>query len=54
MIQSKDILDTDRFWHEEFTRANKDRLFGCSFKLVSGQRCCVWGLYKTVGMLAAQ
>ncbi|EDR03798.1 uncharacterized protein LACBIDRAFT_306873 [Laccaria bicolor S238N-H82] len=26
----KDILDPDRFWVDELSRANKDRLFGCS------------------------
>jgi len=38
MIQSKDILDIDRFWKEEITRANTDRLFGCCFDEVSGAR----------------
>jgi hypothetical protein len=27
----QDLLNPERFWHEELTRANKDRLFGCSF-----------------------
>ncbi|TFK38213.1 hypothetical protein BDQ12DRAFT_735790 [Crucibulum laeve] len=37
-ISTKDILDTDRFWSEELLRANKDRLFGCSFNALSGVR----------------
>lgn len=28
---TKDILDKDRFWREELVKANKDRLFACSF-----------------------
>ncbi|KAJ7589467.1 cysteine proteinase [Mycena floridula] len=30
-ISTKDILDTDKFWTEELLKANKDRLFACSF-----------------------
>ncbi|KAH9479886.1 Calpain [Psilocybe cubensis] len=38
VLQSKDILDPDRFWDEELGRANKDRLFGCSFNNLDGTR----------------
>ncbi|KAF9529607.1 hypothetical protein CPB83DRAFT_852411 [Crepidotus variabilis] len=38
MLQRKDILDTDRFWNEELTRVNIDRLFGCSFSQLSRAR----------------
>jgi len=38
LILSKDILDKDKFWNEELIKANKDRLFGCWFKSLSGQR----------------
>ncbi|KAJ8509367.1 hypothetical protein ONZ45_g8452 [Pleurotus djamor] len=31
LIHIKDILDTDKFWREELTNANIDRLFGCAF-----------------------
>ena len=44
MVQSKDILDIDRFWKEELTRANTDRLFGCAFDEVSGTRNGLYGL----------
>ncbi|XP_006462259.1 hypothetical protein AGABI2DRAFT_71002 [Agaricus bisporus var. bisporus H97] len=30
-LQTKDILDTNKFWSEELLRANQDRLFACSF-----------------------
>ncbi|KAJ7617828.1 cysteine proteinase [Roridomyces roridus] len=30
-IQTKDILNINKFWEEELLNANKDRLFGCSF-----------------------
>ncbi|KAL0563776.1 hypothetical protein V5O48_018289 [Marasmius crinis-equi] len=29
LVSTKDILNIDKFWHEELCRANKDRLFGC-------------------------
>jgi hypothetical protein len=38
ILRSKDILDIDRFWDEELTRANKGRLFGCSFDGLSSDR----------------
>ncbi|KAF5332095.1 hypothetical protein D9611_008103 [Ephemerocybe angulata] len=38
VVLNKDILDTDRFWNEELSRANRDRLFGCSFNNLSGER----------------
>lgn len=38
VLQSKDILDPDRFWEEELSQANKDRVFGCSFNSLSGVR----------------
>lgn len=37
-ILSRDILDKDKFWQEELTNANKDRLFGCWFKMPPGMR----------------
>ncbi|KAF9038120.1 hypothetical protein BJ165DRAFT_1353090 [Panaeolus papilionaceus] len=43
VLQSKDILDTDRFWEEELSRANQDRLFGCSFNLLDSKRSGVTG-----------
>ncbi|KAG2011227.1 hypothetical protein CC2G_011370 [Coprinopsis cinerea AmutBmut pab1-1] len=38
VLQSKDILDPDRFWKDELLRANKDRVFGCSFNSLAGTR----------------
>ena len=38
VLQSKDILDADRFWNEELLRANKDRIFGCSFNSLDSNR----------------
>ncbi|KAF8889520.1 hypothetical protein CPB84DRAFT_1849319 [Gymnopilus junonius] len=38
VLQSKDILDPDRFWNEELGRANKDRVFGCSFNSLDSTR----------------
>lgn len=38
VLQSKDILDVDRFWKEELLRPNNDRLFGCSFNRLDGDR----------------
>ncbi|KAF9552247.1 cysteine proteinase [Agrocybe pediades] len=38
VLLSKDILDTDKFWDEELARANKDRLFGCSFNALDSSR----------------
>ncbi|KAF9449391.1 cysteine proteinase [Macrolepiota fuliginosa MF-IS2] len=38
ILQTKDILDTDKFWSEELLRANKDRLFACSFNDLSNSR----------------
>ncbi|KAJ2912950.1 hypothetical protein MD484_g7458, partial [Candolleomyces efflorescens] len=47
-LQSKDILDSDRFWTEELLRANKDRIFGCSFNSLdsgrNGYKALVQGL----------
>ncbi|KAH8099828.1 hypothetical protein BXZ70DRAFT_220215 [Cristinia sonorae] len=43
IILSNDILDVDRFWEEELTRANKDRLFGCCFMGLSSVRSGVEG-----------
>ncbi|KAG5649945.1 hypothetical protein H0H81_001370 [Sphagnurus paluster] len=37
-ISNKDILDTDRFWNEELLKANRDRLFGCSFDSLDSNR----------------
>ncbi|KAJ6479631.1 cysteine proteinase [Mycena sanguinolenta] len=34
-IQTRDILDKDRFWKEELLNANKDRIFACSFHTLS-------------------
>ncbi|TFK39591.1 hypothetical protein BDQ12DRAFT_61862 [Crucibulum laeve] len=31
LIPAKDIFDIDKFWKDELLKANKDRLFGCSF-----------------------
>ncbi|KAF8160005.1 cysteine proteinase [Crassisporium funariophilum] len=36
--RSKDILDVDRFWHEELMHATHDRLFGCSFTALENNR----------------
>ncbi|KAF8961992.1 hypothetical protein BDZ97DRAFT_1920880 [Flammula alnicola] len=38
LILSKDILDRDKFWNEELIKANEDRLFGCWFKTLNGER----------------
>lgn len=43
LLQSKDILDPDRFWDEELLRATKDRLFGCSFNDLDSTRSGVAG-----------
>jgi len=50
VLQSKDILDTDRFWDEELSRANKDRLFGCSFNNLDSTRSGVPGA-KVEGLI---
>ncbi|KAJ6606943.1 hypothetical protein B0H10DRAFT_2073937, partial [Mycena sp. CBHHK59/15] len=34
----QDILDIEKFWNEELLKANKDRLFGCSFQGLDGSR----------------
>jgi hypothetical protein len=34
----QDLLNPERFWHEELTHANKDRLFGCSFRGLDSTR----------------
>ncbi|KAF9552248.1 cysteine proteinase [Agrocybe pediades] len=38
ILLSKDILDTDKFWSDELGRANKDRVFGCSFNTLNPSR----------------
>jgi hypothetical protein len=38
LILSRDILDKDRFWEDELSKANKDRLFGCWFKTLPSMR----------------
>ena len=35
---SQDIFDRDKFWHEKLVKANQDRLFGCWFKTLDGNR----------------
>ncbi|RDB15999.1 Calpain-9 [Hypsizygus marmoreus] len=37
-ISTKDILDVDKFWKEELLLANQDRLFGCAFDSLDGER----------------
>lgn len=34
----QDILNTNKFWSEELLRANKDRLFACSFNDLNNSR----------------
>lgn len=38
LMRSKDILDKDRYWNEELLKANKDRVFGCSFDALNSSR----------------
>ncbi|KAF8797363.1 cysteine proteinase, partial [Phlegmacium glaucopus] len=38
VLQSKDILEPEQFWDDELSRANKDRLFGCSFNNLDSTR----------------
>uniref|UniRef100_A0A8H7XM98 Calpain catalytic domain-containing protein n=1 Tax=Psilocybe cubensis TaxID=181762 RepID=A0A8H7XM98_PSICU len=38
LILTKDILNHDKFWHDELVKANEDRLFGCWFKTLDGFR----------------
>ncbi|KAJ3504734.1 hypothetical protein NMY22_g17827 [Coprinellus aureogranulatus] len=38
VIISSDILDPNRFWHEDLLKANQDRLFGCSFSTPRSDR----------------
>ncbi|PPR07664.1 hypothetical protein CVT26_001594 [Gymnopilus dilepis] len=38
LILTKDIFDPDKFWEEELLKANQDRLFGCWFKGLDGNR----------------
>jgi hypothetical protein len=38
LIKSKDILDINQFWKDELLRANRDRVFGCSFQGLDGTR----------------
>ncbi|KAJ7510949.1 cysteine proteinase [Mycena galericulata] len=37
-IQCKDILDKDKFWTEELLKANRDRVFACSYQGLSPTR----------------
>ncbi|KAJ7113933.1 hypothetical protein C8R44DRAFT_676394 [Mycena epipterygia] len=37
-LQTKDILDVDKFWTEELLKANHDRVFGCYFYGLDGSR----------------
>lgn len=46
----QDILDPDRFWDEELGRANKDRLFGCSFNTLDNSRSGILGV-KVEGLI---
>ncbi|KAF8159960.1 hypothetical protein B0H34DRAFT_424573 [Crassisporium funariophilum] len=50
VLQSKDILDIGRFWDDELGRANKDRLFGCSFNNLDSTRSGVTGV-KVQGLV---
>ncbi|KAF9009891.1 hypothetical protein BDQ17DRAFT_1406138 [Cyathus striatus] len=36
-VQTRNILDVNRFWEEELSRVNKDRLFGCSLRALSSE-----------------
>ncbi|KAF9480348.1 cysteine proteinase [Pholiota conissans] len=51
VLQSKDILDPDRFWDEELGRANRDRLFGCSFNSLDSTRSGAPGDIKVQGLI---
>ncbi|KAF8194986.1 hypothetical protein BJ912DRAFT_847616 [Pholiota molesta] len=50
VLQSKDILDPDRFWDEELGRANHDRVFGCSFNSLDSTRSGALGDIKVQGL----
>ncbi|KAF9529609.1 hypothetical protein CPB83DRAFT_259893 [Crepidotus variabilis] len=50
ILQSKDILDINRFWDDEITHANTDRLFGCSFNDLSSTRSGTTGA-KVQGLI---
>ncbi|KAF8797356.1 cysteine proteinase [Phlegmacium glaucopus] len=50
VLQSKDILEPERFWDEELSRANEDRLFGCSFNNLDSTRSGVTGA-KVQGLI---
>ena len=52
ILQSKDILDIDCFWDKELSRANKDRLFGCSFNDLNSERSGVYGA-KVQGLIGS-
>ncbi|KAF8808296.1 cysteine proteinase [Phlegmacium glaucopus] len=48
VLQSKDILEPERFWDEGLSRANKDRLLGCSFNNLDSTRSGVTGTKRFV------
>ncbi|KAL1750460.1 hypothetical protein FB107DRAFT_223853 [Schizophyllum commune] len=50
IVQIKDILDPDHFWTHELLRANKDRLFACSF--ADGVNCDSNTALKSTGLFA--
>ncbi|KAJ7247339.1 cysteine proteinase [Mycena rebaudengoi] len=50
-IQTKDILDVDKFWKEELTKANQDRLFGCFFRGLNSARTGHYAPPKVHGLI---
>lgn len=44
MYPHQDLLNPERFWHEELSHVNKDRLFGCSIDNLDTRRSGAWTL----------
>ncbi|TEB33837.1 cysteine proteinase [Coprinellus micaceus] len=50
-LNARDILDTDRFWKEELSRVNNDRLFACSFNGVDAPEDAPWQTPTVQGLV---
>ncbi|KAF6764385.1 hypothetical protein DFP72DRAFT_421321 [Ephemerocybe angulata] len=50
-LNSRDILNLDRFWKDELCKVNKDRLFACAFYDLDAPPDAPWGAPDVQGLI---
>ncbi|KAJ3521717.1 hypothetical protein NMY22_g12196 [Coprinellus aureogranulatus] len=51
-LNARDILDIDRFWKEELSRVNQDRLFACAFDNIDAPEDAPWATPTVQGLFS--